>query len=100
MAAVLFNLLGEAKGAEFFSRMSIASHGPERDTGHTGNFFNILWSIPGVAQSGPIRLACGRLLASVQEQIPDRSSAPSRAGKLTQLSRRNRVRRHRSGTGM
>jgi hypothetical protein len=53
MAAVLFNLLGEAKGAEFFSRMSIASHGPERDTGHTGNFFNILWSLPGVAQSGP-----------------------------------------------
>jgi hypothetical protein len=53
MAAVLFNLLGEAKGAEFFSRMSIASHGPERDTGHTGNFFNILWSMPGVAQSGP-----------------------------------------------
>jgi hypothetical protein len=53
MAAVLFNLLGEAKGAEFFSRMSIASHGPERDTGHTGNFFNILWSVPGVAQSGP-----------------------------------------------
>ena len=53
MAAVLFNLLGEAKGAEFFSRMSTASHGPERDTGHTGNFFNILWSLPGVAQSGP-----------------------------------------------
>lgn len=53
MAAVLFNLLGERRGAEFFSRMSIASHGPERDTGHTGNFFNILWSIPGVAQSGP-----------------------------------------------
>ncbi len=52
MAAVLFNLLGEAKGAEFFSRMSTASHGPERDTGHTGNFFNMLWSIPGVAQSG------------------------------------------------
>ena len=53
MAAVLFNLLGEAQGAEFFSRMSVASHGPERDTGHTGNFFNILWSMPGVAQSGP-----------------------------------------------
>ena len=53
MAAVLFNLLGEANGAEFFSRMSTASHGPERDTGHTGNFFNILWSIPGIAQSGP-----------------------------------------------
>ena len=53
MAAVLFNLLGEAKGAEFFSRMSVASHGPERDTGHTGNFFNIVWAMPGVAQSGP-----------------------------------------------
>ena len=53
MAAVMFNLLGEAEGAEFFSRMSVASHGAERDTGHTGNFFNILWSLPGVAQSGP-----------------------------------------------
>lgn len=53
MAAVLFNLLGEAKTAEFFARMSLASHGPERDTGHTGNFFNILWAMPGVAQSGP-----------------------------------------------
>ena len=53
MAAVFFNLLGEAEGAEFFSRMSVASHGPERDGGHTGNFWNILWSLPGVAQSGP-----------------------------------------------
>jgi HEAT repeat protein len=53
MAAVLFGLLGEANGAEFFSRMSIASHGPERDCGHTGNFFNVLWSMPGVAESGP-----------------------------------------------
>jgi hypothetical protein len=33
--------------------MSTASHGPERDTGHTGNFFNVLWSMPGVALSGP-----------------------------------------------
>jgi len=53
MTAVLFNLSGEPKGAEFFSRMSVASHGSERDCGHTGNFFNILWSLPGVAQSGP-----------------------------------------------
>jgi len=52
MTAVLFNLLGETKGAEFFSRMSVASHGPERDTGHTGNFFNILWAMQGVALSG------------------------------------------------
>lgn len=53
MGAVLFNLLGEANGAEYFSRMSVASHGAERDTGHTGNYFNLLWAMPGVALSGP-----------------------------------------------
>lgn len=53
MGAVLFNLLGEAKGAEFFSRLSVASHGSERDCGHTGNYFNMLWAMPGVALSGP-----------------------------------------------
>ncbi len=53
MVAFMFTVLGEAKGADFFSRMCVASHGPERDCGHTGNFFNILWSMPGVALSGP-----------------------------------------------
>lgn len=53
MAAVLFNSLGEAKGAEFFSRMSVAAHGSERDCGHTGNYFNMLWAMPGIALSGP-----------------------------------------------
>jgi hypothetical protein len=53
MAAVLFNLLDEKEGVEFFARMSLASHGPERDCGHTGNYFNMLWAMPGVAQSGP-----------------------------------------------
>ena len=53
MAAVLFNLIDEPEKAEYFSRMSVASHGAERDEGHTGNFCNILWSMPGVAQSGP-----------------------------------------------
>jgi hypothetical protein len=53
MAAVLFHLKGEPTGAEFFSRMSLASHGSERDTGHTGNFFNIAWSMPGISLSGP-----------------------------------------------
>ncbi len=53
MVAVLFSLLGEAKGAEFFSRMSVASHGAERDTGHTGNYFNMLWAMPAIAQCGP-----------------------------------------------
>ncbi|MFO0314586.1 MAG: DUF6288 domain-containing protein [Planctomycetota bacterium] len=53
MAATLFDLLGEADAATFFSRMSVAAHGAERDTGHTGNYFNVLWALPGVARSGP-----------------------------------------------
>lgn len=53
MAAVLFNLLGEANSAEFFTRMALASHGGERDCGHTGNYFNMLWSLPAIAQAGP-----------------------------------------------
>ncbi len=53
MAAVMFNVLGERESAEYFSRMSVASHGGDRDCGHTGNFFNILWSMPAVALSGP-----------------------------------------------
>jgi hypothetical protein len=52
MAAVLFNALGEANGAEFFSRMSVAAHGSERDCGHCGNYFNMLWAMPAVALSG------------------------------------------------
>lgn len=53
MAAVLFNLLDETSAAEYFSRMSLASHGAERDCGHTGNFWNMTWAMPGVAQAGP-----------------------------------------------
>ncbi len=52
MGAVLFDLVGDEAGATFFSRMSVASHGAERDTGHTGNFFNLLWAMPGVSRSG------------------------------------------------
>ncbi len=51
MAAVLFNLMNEPRGADFFSRMSLAAHGGERDCGHTGNYFNILWAMPGIAIS-------------------------------------------------
>ena len=53
MAGVMFDMLQEKEGAEFFSRMSVASHGPERDTGHTGNFTNMTWAMPGVNLSGP-----------------------------------------------
>ena len=53
IAALLFNLLGDGPAAEYFSRMSVACHGAERDPGHTGNFFNMLWALPGVSLSGP-----------------------------------------------
>lgn len=53
MATLLFDLLNEPHGTAFFSRMCVAAHGPARDMGHTGNFFNLLWAIPGVARSGP-----------------------------------------------
>lgn len=52
-AAVLFDLIGEAEGAEFFSRMGVSSFGIERESGHTGNYFNMLWALPGVSRSGP-----------------------------------------------
>ena len=53
MAAVLFHLLGEETNADFFTRMAVASHGSERDCGHTGNYFNLLWSLPAIAKAGP-----------------------------------------------
>lgn len=53
MAAVLFDQLGEKDGTEFFAKMSTAAHGSERDCGHTGNFFNITWAMPGVSRAGP-----------------------------------------------
>lgn len=50
--AVFFDLAGDARGTEFFSRMTTASHGAERDLGHTGNFFNLFWALPGISRSG------------------------------------------------
>jgi hypothetical protein len=52
-AAVMFDLMGDKPGTEFFSRMATASHNAERDGGHTGNFINILWALPGVSRLGP-----------------------------------------------
>ena len=51
-ATVLFDLLGDREAAEFFAKMSVAAY-DERERGHTGNFFNILWAMPGVSRCGP-----------------------------------------------
>lgn len=52
-AAVMFDYLDDPEAATYFSKMATASYGIERETGHTGNFFNMLWALPGVSRSGP-----------------------------------------------
>ncbi len=52
-AAVLFDLLGDHEAATFYAKMSAAAY-HERERGHTGNFFNILWAMPGVSRCGPL----------------------------------------------
>jgi hypothetical protein len=55
-AAVLFDLLGDREAAAFYARMGTAAYA-ERESGHTGNFFNILWALPGVSRCGPAATA-------------------------------------------
>lgn len=50
-AAVLFDLLGDAEAAAFFSRMSVAAYN-EIENGHTGNFWSLLWGPLGAGCSG------------------------------------------------
>jgi len=52
-AAVLFDLLGDREAVSFFSRMATAAYG-EREHGHCGNFWNILWALPGASRGGPL----------------------------------------------
>lgn len=61
-AAVLFDLLGDREAADFFAKMSTAAYS-ERERGHTGNYFNYLWAMQGVARCGPHALG-----AYMQEQ--------------------------------
>lgn len=56
MAAVLFDLLGDREAVRFFAKMSTAAY-DERERGHTGNFFNILWAMPAVSRCGPLATA-------------------------------------------
>jgi hypothetical protein len=55
-AAVLFDLLGDREAAGFFAKMGTAAYA-ERESGHTGNFFNLLWALPGVSRGGPLAVA-------------------------------------------
>lgn len=51
--AILFDLLGDKDAAGFFARMSAAAY-DERERGHTGNFYNVFWALPGVSRLGPL----------------------------------------------
>ena len=52
LAAIAFSVHGNKPGAEFFSRMAAASHNI-MEQGHTGHYFNILWTGPGANLAGP-----------------------------------------------
>ncbi len=52
MAAIALSLAEDKPGAQFFSRMSLASTNI-METGHTGHFFNQLWTGLGAGLSGP-----------------------------------------------
>ena len=53
VAAVLFDLLGDREATAFYSRMGTAAY-DEREQGHCGNWFNIMWALPGVSRCGPL----------------------------------------------
>ncbi len=50
-AAVIFDLLGDAAPASFFSRLATAAYG-EKEYGHTGNYFSFLWGALGANRAG------------------------------------------------
>lgn len=52
MGAVLFDMLNDAEATTYFAKMATAGY-VERESGHTGNFFNLLWALPGVSRLGP-----------------------------------------------
>lgn len=51
MCAVMFDLLGDAHAADFFTRLTLASFNG-REPGHTGNYFSFLWGTLGAARGG------------------------------------------------
>ncbi len=51
-AAVLFDILRDREATAFNSKMATAAY-DHREQGHCGNFWNMLWAIPGASRSGP-----------------------------------------------
>ena len=53
LGAVLFDMLDDREAVSFFSRMATAAY-DEREQGHCGNWFNMMWALPGVSRCGPL----------------------------------------------
>jgi len=53
LAAVLFDVLGDREATAYFARMATAAY-DEREQGHCGNWFNMMWALPGVSRCGPL----------------------------------------------
>lgn len=53
-AAIFFDLIGDKQATEYYRRTALAAINADREQGHTGNFFNILWALPGVQRCGPL----------------------------------------------
>jgi hypothetical protein len=51
--AAMFDLLGDREATGFFSRMAAAAY-DEREHGHCGNLWNMLWALPGASRCGPL----------------------------------------------
>ncbi len=52
-SAVLWDLLGDREATSFFSKMATAAY-DEREHGHCGNLWNMLWALPGASHGGPL----------------------------------------------
>jgi len=52
MAVIFFDLLNNPEAYQFFARMTVASYG-EREAGHTGNYWGMLWGPLGAMRAGP-----------------------------------------------
>lgn len=52
LTAIAMSLYGDKEGTAFFSQMSLAAHNT-METGHTGHYFNQLWTGLGANLAGP-----------------------------------------------
>jgi len=71
-AAILFSLLGDEKSTRYYARTALACYGRDREQGHTGNFWNMLWAMPAVSLGGPqatLPLSIPRLSISAWEWL-------------------------------